>query len=89
VPKIVATNTSAEYWRGDCSLIHTDSEGRRDVELPDFARTYFFAGTQHGAGAVAAARGGSRIPAAAGSSASTSTTTGRSCARRSSISTAG
>jgi hypothetical protein len=27
VPKIVATNTSAEYWRGDASLIHTDSEG--------------------------------------------------------------
>jgi hypothetical protein len=52
VPKIVATNTSAEYWRGDCSLIHTDSEGRRDAELPDFARTYFFAGTQHGAGAL-------------------------------------
>jgi hypothetical protein len=52
VPKIVATNTSAEYWRGDASLIHTDSEGRRDVELPDFARTYFFAGTQHGAGAL-------------------------------------
>ena len=52
VPKIVATNTSAEYWRGDASLIHTDDTGRRDVELPDFARTYFFAGTQHGAGAL-------------------------------------
>jgi hypothetical protein len=52
VPKIVATNTSAEYWRGDASLIHTDDAGRRDVDLPEFARTYFFAGTQHGAGAL-------------------------------------
>ena len=60
VPKIVAINTSAEYWRGDASLIHTDNEGRRDVDLPDFARAYLFAGTQHGAGRAAAARGGSQ-----------------------------
>jgi alpha/beta hydrolase family protein len=47
VPRIFATNTSAEYWRGDCSLIHTDAEGLRDVEPPEFARVYLFAGTQH------------------------------------------
>ena len=47
VPRIFATNTSAEYWRGDGSLIHTDAEGRRDLEPPDFARVYLFSGTQH------------------------------------------
>ncbi len=52
VPRIFATNTSAEYWRGDASLIHTDIDGRRDVEPPDFVRTYLFAGTQHTPGAL-------------------------------------
>ena len=28
VPRILATNSAAEYWRGDASLIHTDIEGR-------------------------------------------------------------
>lgn len=52
VPRIFATNTSAEYWRGDASLIHTDIDGSRDVEPPDFVRTYLFAGTQHTPGAL-------------------------------------
>ena len=52
VPRVFAINTSAEYWRGDASLIHTDSEGRRDVEPPDFQRTYLFAGTQHTPGGL-------------------------------------
>ena len=56
MPRIFATNTSAEYWRGDASLIHTDSDGARDVEPADFVRTYLFAGTQHTPGALAAAR---------------------------------
>src|SRR5262245_6341716 len=30
-PKIVAVNTSAEYWRGDASLIHIDVTGSRDL----------------------------------------------------------
>jgi hypothetical protein len=51
VPRIFATNTSAEYWRGDGSLIHTDPEAgagnERDLEPPDFARVYLFSGTQH------------------------------------------
>lgn len=46
-PRVFAINTSAEYWRGDASLIHTDGEGRRDIEPPDFMRTYLFAGAQH------------------------------------------
>jgi hypothetical protein len=52
VPKIFATNTSAEYWRGDCSLLHTDLAGERDVEPPPEVRVYHFAGTQHGPGAL-------------------------------------
>ena len=52
VPRIFAINTSAEYWRGDASLIHTDVEGRRDIEPPDFMRTYLLAGTQHTPGGL-------------------------------------
>jgi alpha/beta hydrolase family protein len=52
VPKIFTINTSAEYWRGDGSLVHTDVEGRRDVEPLVSARTYLFAGSQHTPGAV-------------------------------------
>ncbi len=51
-PKIFATNTAAEYWRGDASLIHTDDSGTRDAEPAEFARTYLFAGTQHTPGAI-------------------------------------
>lgn len=51
-PKIFATNSTPEYWRGDASLIHTDIEGRQDAEPAPFARTYLFAGTQHTPGAL-------------------------------------
>jgi len=49
VPKIFSTNTSAEYWRGDCSLVHTDLAGH-DLTPPQEVRVYHFAGTQHGRG---------------------------------------
>jgi hypothetical protein len=52
IPRIFLTNSSAEYWRGDASLIHTDVDGNRDVEPPDFVRTYLLAGTQHSPGAL-------------------------------------
>jgi len=52
VPKVYAINTSAEYWRGDASLIHTDVAGSRDVEPPAEVRVYLFAGTQHGPGTL-------------------------------------
>jgi hypothetical protein len=52
IPRIFATNTAPEYWRGDASLIHTDIDGTRDVEPADFVRTYLFAGTQHTPGAL-------------------------------------
>ena len=51
VPKIMFTNTSAEYWRGDAALIHTDLETMTDApEDSEFVRRYHFAGTQHGTG---------------------------------------
>jgi len=51
-PRIFLTNSSAEYWRGDASLIHTDPEGTRDVEPSDQVRIYALAGTQHTPGAL-------------------------------------
>src|SRR6266567_1593274 len=50
VPKIFTTNTASEYWRADCSLIHTDPAGTRDIEPPSEERIYVVAGHQHGAG---------------------------------------
>lgn len=52
VPKVIQTNTSAEYWRGDCALIHIDPSGQRDLPPDADTRVYLFAGTQHGPGAV-------------------------------------
>jgi hypothetical protein len=52
LPKLFMTNTSAEYWRGDGSLAHTDSAGERDVEPPPEVRHYHFSGTQHGPGSL-------------------------------------
>ena len=52
-PRIVATNTSWEYWRGDASLLHIDpsaSGGARDLPPHPLARHYHLAGTQHGSG---------------------------------------
>lgn len=51
-PKIFLTNSAAEYWRGDASLIHTDTEGRRDREPSDFVRIYLLASTQHTPGSL-------------------------------------
>jgi hypothetical protein len=50
VPKIFTTDTSSEYWRSDCSLIHTDPTGTRDIEPPAEERLYVVAGHQHGSG---------------------------------------
>lgn len=51
VPKIMFTNTSAEYWRGDAALIHTNLETMEDAPESESVRRYHFAGTQHGSGA--------------------------------------
>jgi hypothetical protein len=48
--KVFYTNTSVEYWGGarSAALVHTTPDGSEDLALPDNARAYFFAGTQHG-----------------------------------------
>ena len=51
-PRVFTINTSAEYWRGDGSLVHTDVGGTRDVTPPAYVRQYLFAGTQHTPGAL-------------------------------------
>jgi hypothetical protein len=48
--KAFYTNSSAEYHRGDASLIHTDADGKRDVTHGPHTRIYHFAGTEHGLG---------------------------------------
>ena len=52
MPKVFFTNTSAEYWRGDCTLLHTDQTGTRDAEPAEDTRIYHFGGTQHGPGGL-------------------------------------
>ena len=52
LPKIVTTNTSAEYWRGDASLVHADVDGTRDVTPHPATRLYLFAGCQHTPGTL-------------------------------------
>jgi hypothetical protein len=48
--KAFYTNSSAEYHRGDASLIHTDPDGVRDLPRGPHTRIYHFAGTEHGLG---------------------------------------
>ena len=48
--KTMYTNTSAEYHRGDASLIHTDVDGKDDHAPGPHTRVYAFAGTEHGLG---------------------------------------
>ncbi len=52
VPKVVYTNTSAEYWRGDGSLAHIDGLVGRDLDGAPETRIYHFGGTQHGPGSL-------------------------------------
>jgi len=50
VPKIMFTNSSAEYWRGDAALIHTNIDDISDAPEHNNVRRYHFSGTQHGSG---------------------------------------
>jgi hypothetical protein len=47
LPKIVSTDSAAEYWRGDAALAHIDTEGRRDLPEHPSMRRYLLAGVQH------------------------------------------
>ncbi|MFN0093404.1 MAG: alpha/beta hydrolase domain-containing protein [Dehalococcoidia bacterium] len=50
VPKVVAVNTSAEYWRGDAWLAHTSPDAARDIGLAPESRSYLIVGSQHSPG---------------------------------------
>lgn len=47
-PRVIETNSSTEYWQKGASLIHTDPASGADLALPENARAYLIAGTQHG-----------------------------------------
>ena len=47
VPKVMITNTSWEYWRGDAALSHITTDGMRDIDPLPNERIYLFAGTHH------------------------------------------
>jgi hypothetical protein len=47
VPKIVFTNSSAEYWNGDGALTHVDPYTGRDLPEDPDVRTYMIAGADH------------------------------------------
>jgi hypothetical protein len=50
-PKMIFTQTSTEYWSRAASLLHTDVEGKTDLQMPSNVRIYLVAGAQHlGAG---------------------------------------
>lgn len=47
VPKTMYVQSSTEYWSRAASLLHTDVEGKRDLELDPAMRLYLIAGSQH------------------------------------------
>jgi hypothetical protein len=49
-PKLFLTNNSNEYWNSGGSLVHTSTDGKREIPPPADARIYFTAGTQHVSG---------------------------------------
>ena len=55
-PKIIYTNSSAEYWRGDATLAHTLADGCADLAEHPATRNYMFASTQHVSGYVGQSR---------------------------------
>jgi hypothetical protein len=48
LPKVMHTQSAAEYWHRSGSLPHTDPLGKEDAVLPETVRLYAFGGTQHG-----------------------------------------
>ncbi len=56
VPKIVSTDSAAEYWRGDAALAHVDTTGKCDLPEHASTRRYLFAGAQHTPGALGQSR---------------------------------
>ena len=48
-PRVMALNTSTEYWRGDAALVHPNGEGGAET---DGVRVHLVASTQHTPGVV-------------------------------------
>ncbi len=57
VPKIIYTDSAAEYWRGDGCLTHINSAGDSDLQPAPETRHYLFASAQHLPGAPEAMAG--------------------------------
>jgi hypothetical protein len=57
LPKVMHTQSAAEYWHRGGSLVHTDPLGTKDVDIPENVRIYAFGGTQHGPAANPPPRG--------------------------------
>jgi hypothetical protein len=55
-PKIIYTNSAAEYWRGDATLAHVDTAAKADLQEAPEVRSYLFASVQHGAGYLGQSR---------------------------------
>jgi hypothetical protein len=47
LPKMFFVNTTTDYWTRAASLLHTDTEGTRDLAIDPEARIYFVAGRTH------------------------------------------
>lgn len=58
-PKVMHTQSAAEYWHRAGSILHTDPLGTKDADIPDNVRIYSFGGTQHGPAAFPPAKGNS------------------------------
>lgn len=56
-PKVMHTQSAAEYWHRAGSLPHTDPLGKKDAVLPENVRLYAFGGTQHGPASYPPSRG--------------------------------
>ena len=59
LPKVMHTQSAAEYWHRSGSLVHTDPLGTKDAVVPPEVRIYAFGGTQHGPAADPPRRNGS------------------------------
>jgi hypothetical protein len=54
-PKVFNTVSSTEYWQAAMWATTEDSDGDRDLEIPDNVRIYHWSSTQHGGSAPAVA----------------------------------
>jgi hypothetical protein len=57
MPKVMHTQSAAEYWHRAGSLVHTDPLATKDAGIPENVRVYAFGGTQHGPAADPPSRG--------------------------------